>query len=169
MGSANDGRRYIVRSSLIGRAHAQKDHWHCYAAFSLPCRLRRCKLTLSLFGWAHTHNDHCHSFSAFSFPCKPNIRWVVVAMCYSMGICNYLMRANLSVAMVCMNSDPFEMSYSRSANNTNGLLTTISGNTKTEVDTSIIKVSMQQRAIAVLNLLYESENSTNTLAIFSPY
>ena len=30
-------------------------------------------------------------------------------LAYMMGVCNYLMRANLSVAIVCMNSDSFAL------------------------------------------------------------
>ena len=42
-------------------------------------------------------------------PCIPSARLTVAVFAYIMGICNYLMRANLSVAIVCMNSDSFAL------------------------------------------------------------
>ena len=42
-------------------------------------------------------------------PCFPSARLTVAMLAYMMGVCNYLMRANLSVAIVCMNSDSFTL------------------------------------------------------------
>ena len=46
---------------------------------------------------------------AMPAPCIPSARLTVAVFAYVMGICNYLMRANLSVAIVCMNSDSFDL------------------------------------------------------------
>ena len=67
-------------------------------------------------------------------PCIPSSRLKVVVMCFTMAVCHYLMRANLSVAIVCMNSDPQETAGNASYNSFN---VTTDGYTESVTDAMI--------------------------------
>ena len=81
------------------------------------------------------------TFVVHPTPCIPSARLSVATLTYMMGVCNYLMRANLSVAIVCMNSDSFELMPGANHSLQNGTLEDANG-TLEEVFTPEIKVSM---------------------------